>query len=211
MTKKQRVNYIIGKLEKEYPVAQCSLQTLNAFELLVATRLSAQCTDIRVNMVTPKLFERLPTPKDFAAADTEEIEELIKTCGLYKTKARDIKAMCIMLLERYNAQVPDSIEELTALPGVGRKTANLIMGEVFKKPAVITDTHCIRLSNRLSLVESDNPLKIENALRELLPPDKSTDFCHRLVQHGRAVCTARNPACDKCVLNDICIQAQKGL
>ena len=207
MTKKNLVKIIIERLSKQYPLAECSLETQNPLELLIATRLSAQCTDARVNIVTPALFKRYPDAESFANADITELEALVKTCGLYKTKAHDIKAMCQKLIDDFDGQVPDSMDSLLSLPGVGRKTANLVLGEIFHQSAVITDTHCIRLSNRMGLCDSKNPLKVETALRRILPPGESTDFCHRLVHHGRAVCTARKPDCDACTLNDICVKA----
>ena len=201
----------MGKLateifEKEYTGAVCSLDYKpgDAFQLLIATRLSAQCTDARVNMVTPKLFERFPTPKAMANAEIGEIEELIKTCGLYKTKASDLKGIGVMLCENFQGNVPDTIEELIKLPGVGRKTANLVVGDIYNKPAVVTDTHFIRLCNRFGFVKTTDPLKVEREMRAILPPDKSNGFCHRAVLHGRAVCTARKAYCEKCPLKDIC-------
>ena len=173
-------------------------------QLLIATRLSAQCTDVRVNQVSGELFDTFKTADDFANADVTDIERIIKPCGLYKTKARDIKNMCAMLTEKLGGNIPDSIDGLTALPGVGRKTANLVVGEVFSKPAVVADTHCIRLSNRLGLCDTKDPAKVEKALRALLPSEESLGFCHRLVYHGRRVCTARSPACSGCILRPIC-------
>lgn len=203
-----RVNKIIEILKDMYPEAKCSLDYSNPFQLLVATRLSAQCTDARVNMVTPALFERYKTIEDFAQAELSELESFIRSCGLYKTKARDIKAMAQMVIEKYNREIPDTIEELTRLPGVGRKTANLIVGDVFGKPAVVTDTHCIRISNRLGLCDTKDPLKVENRLRSILPPEESNDFCHRMVLFGRDVCTARSPRCEICPLADLCPSRQ---
>ena len=202
---KQKIaNCAVELFEKEYPQAICSLNSENALQLLIATRLSAQCTDARVNMVTPALFERFPTAQAFADAKTEDIEELIKSCGLYKTKAKSLQCIGKMLVEEYDSKVPDTIEELIKLPGVGRKTANLVCGDVYGKPAVVTDTHFIRLCNRMGFVNSKEPLKVENVMREILPPEKSGDFCHRTVLHGRAVCTARKAKCDICCLNGIC-------
>lgn len=191
-------------LEKEYPEAICSLTYNNALHLLIATRLAAQCTDKRVNMVTPALFERFPAAEDFARADVGEVEEYIKSCGLYKTKAKDIVAMCKMLCEDYNSVVPDTIEQLIKLPGIGRKTANLVVGDIFGKPAVVVDTHCIRITSRLGFHNIKDAVKIEKILRELLPAEKSNDFCHRLVLHGRAVCDARKPKCELCCMKNIC-------
>ena len=206
MTKKERAYAAVELLKAEYPDAICSLDYKDAFQLLVATRLSAQCTDARVNIVTPALFARFPKAEDFKNAPLSEVEELIKTCGLYKTKAKDLIGIGTMITDEFGGRVPDSIEELTKLPGVGRKSANLIMGDVFGKPAIVTDTHCIRLVNRIGLVDDvKEPKKVEMALWKLIPPEEGNDFCHRLVDHGRAVCTARTkPYCDKCCLADIC-------
>lgn len=204
MTKKQRVLEAISRLEKLYPNAICSLDYKDAFQLLIATRLSAQCTDKRVNMVTPDLFAEFPTSKDMAMADLKRVEQLIKTCGLYKTKAVDLIKIAQRIETNFGGKVPDTIEELTTLSGVGRKTANLVCGDVYGKPAVVTDTHFIRICNRLGFVDTDNPLKVENEMRKLLPPEKSNDFCHRTVLFGRDVCSARNPKCAECILNDIC-------
>lgn len=194
----------VNTLKEKYPDAICSLNAENPFQLLVATRLSAQCTDARVNIITPALFAALPDAESFKNAPIEQIEELIKSCGLYKTKAKDLKEMATMLVEKYNSQIPDSIEELTKLPGIGRKTANLIVGDVYKKPAVVTDTHFIRICNRLGFVNTDVPIKVEKTMRELLPPNESNDFCHRTVLFGRDVCAARSPKCNICELKNIC-------
>lgn len=202
--KKQRLLKIIELMENEYPNAKCSLTANNPFELLVATRLSAQCTDARVNLITPALFSALPTPKDFANATISQVEELIKSCGLYHSKAKDLIALGKVLEEKYDGQVPDTMEELTSLPGIGRKTANLILGDVYGKPAVVTDTHFIRLCNRMGFVKTKDPKKVEDAMRKLLPPEKSNDFCHRSVLHGRAVCSARAPKCNECCIKDFC-------
>lgn len=204
MRKSERVTEAVKRLETLYPDAICSLEYEDAFQLLVATRLSAQCTDKRVNMVTPALFEEFPTPERMAIADISRVEELIKTCGLYKTKAKDLVNLSRSIVEDFGGRVPDTIEELTTLSGVGRKTANLVCGDIYKKPAVVTDTHFIRICNRLGFVDTKNPLAVEKAMRKLLPPDKSNDFCHRTVLFGRDVCTARKADCDNCVLNDIC-------
>ncbi len=204
MTKKQRAKQAVELLKKEYPEAICSLVYSDPFQLLIATRLSAQCTDARVNMVTPALFAQFPTPKAMANADLSRVEELIKTCGLYKTKAADLIGIGKGICENFGGRVPDTIEELTTLPGVGRKTANLVVGDVYGKPAVVTDTHFIRLVNRIGLTDKKDPLKVERELREILPPSESNDFCHRTVLHGRAVCTARRAYCEKCVLCEIC-------
>ena len=209
MRKKERVEQAVLRLEKLYPDAICSLDYKDAFQLLIATRLSAQCTDKRVNIVTPKLFERFPTPERMADADIKELEELIKTCGLYKTKAKDLKLIAQKLVSDFGGTVPDNIEDLTTLSGVGRRTANLVCGDIYKKPAVVTDTHFIRICNRLGFVDSKNPITVENGMRKLLPPQKSNDFCHRTVLFGRDICTARTAFCEKCVLNDIC--SKKGV
>ncbi len=208
MTKKQRALAAVEALKQEYPDATCSLTYSNPLELLIATRLSAQCTDARVNLVTPALFARFPTVEDYIHGSEAEIAELIRSCGLYKTKARDIYAMCHVLKEEYDGVIPDTVEELTKLPGVGRKTANLIVGDIFHKPAVVTDTHCIRITNKLGLTDSKVPLKVEKDLRAILPPEESNDFCHRLVLHGRAVCDARNPKCDICCMRSCCKTAR---
>ena len=204
MTKKERAAAAVALLEKEYPDAICSLQYSDPFQLLCATRLSAQCTDARVNMVTPALFSEFPTAEAMAAAPLERVEELIASCGLYKTKAKDLIGIGKGITEQFGGRVPDTIEELTSLPGVGRKTANLVVGDVYGKPAVVCDTHFIRIANRIGLTDKTDPARVEAELRAILPPDKSNDFCHRTVLHGRAVCMARKAFCDKCVLNDIC-------
>ncbi len=209
MTKKQRALLAIDALKQRYPEGICSLQYTEPLELLIATRLSAQCTDARVNMVTPALFERFPTLEAFAEADPEEVGEYIHSCGLYKTKARDIVAMARMLRDEYGGVVPDTVEELIKLPGVGRKTANLVCGDIYGKPAVVTDTHCIRIAGRLGLVDSKDPYKVERQLRELLPPEESNAFCHRLVLFGREICSARSPRCADCPLSDHCPSASK--
>lgn len=209
MTKKQRALHCVEALKKEYPDAVCSLDYKTDFQLLVATRLSAQCTDARVNIVTPALFEKYPTVEAFAEADVADIEELIRSCGFYRTKAKDLIGMAQKILSDFDGKVPDNIEDLTSLPGVGRKTANLICGDVYGKPAVVADTHLIRISNLLGLVDTKDPFKVELALRELLPLEESNDFCHRCVLHGRAVCIARRPACEKCCMADFCKSAKK--
>lgn len=204
MRKKERAEKAVERLEKLYPDAICSLTYTDAFQLLIATRLSAQCTDKRVNMVTPALFAEFPDAKSMGEAKLSRVEELIKTCGLYKTKAKDLVAIGKAITEHFGGKVPDTIEELTTLPGVGRKTANLVCGDIYGKPAVVTDTHFIRLCNRLGLVDTTNPLSVEMQMRKLLPPEKSNDFCHRTVLFGRDVCTARKAHCEACVLADIC-------
>ena len=209
MTEKQRAVLAVEALKKEYPDAICSLTYTEPLQLLIATRLSAQCTDARVNMVTPALFERFPTLNAFCDGPVEDIEEIIRSCGLYKTKARDIYAMCNKLRSDYNGVVPDTVEELTKLPGVGRKTANLVVGDIYHKPAVVTDTHCIRICGRLGLSEGKEPLKVEKQLRAVLPMDEANDFCHRLVLHGRAVCDARKQKCEICCMREFCKYAQE--
>lgn len=204
MRKKERVIETVERLENLYPDAICSLVYEDAFQLLIATRLSAQCTDKRVNMVTPDLFKEFPTAEKMANGDIKRVEELIKTCGLYKTKAKDLVGIGKMIVEKFGGKVPDNIEELTTLPGVGRKTANLVCGDIYKKPAVVTDTHFIRICNRLGFVDTKNPLSVENAMRKLLPPEKSNDFCHRSVLFGRDICTARKAYCERCPLNSFC-------
>lgn len=209
MTKKQRALLAVEALKREYPDAICSLNYTNDFQLLVATRLSAQCTDARVNLVTPALFEKYPTVEAFAEADVADVEELIRSCGFFRTKAKDIVAMAQKIIADFNGTVPDNIDDLTSLPGVGRKTANLICGDIYGKPAVVADTHLIRISNLLGLVDSKDPFKVEKTLRELLPPEESNDFCHRCVLHGRAVCIARRPNCEKCCMAEFCKSAKK--
>ena len=205
MRTSEQINEIITRLEKEYPNAKCSLDYVKDYELLFATRLAAQCTDERVNKTTPILYKKYPTLEAIAKADLNELEEIIHPCGFYHTKARDIIDCANILIEQHSGRVPDTMEELTALPGVGRKTANLILGDVFNKPAVVVDTHCIRLSNRIGLVDNlKDPTKIEMALKKILPTDKSSDFCHRLVLHGREVCMARKPMCEKCCIRHVC-------
>ena len=205
MTKKERARVAVERLKERYPSAECSLKAVDAFQLLVATRLSAQCTDARVNLVTPALFERFPDVESFAEATAEDIEPYIRSCGLYKTKARDLAAMARVLRDQYDGRVPDTVEALTTLPGVGRKTANLICGDVYGMPgAVVTDTHCIRITNRLGLARGTDPRRVEDQLRKLLPPEESNDFCHRIVLFGREVCTARSPRCDSCPFSDCC-------
>lgn len=204
MTKKEIAQRATEELKKLYPEAICSLEAADPFQLLVATRLSAQCTDARVNLVTPALFADYPSLEAFAQADEKDIEEIIHSCGFFRQKAKDIVGMAQGVLTRYGGTVPDTIEELTTLPGVGRKTANLIVGDVYGKPAVVADTHLIRISNRLGLVETKDPLKVELALKKLLEPEESNDFCHRAVLHGRALCDARRPLCSDCPLNTFC-------
>ena len=204
MTKKQIALKAVDALKKEYPEAVCSLTYEDPLQLLIATRLAAQCTDARVNIVTPALFERFPTVDDFANATYEEVAEYIKSCGLYKTKSRDIVEMAKALNENFGGKVPDNIDDLISLPGIGRKTANLVVGDIYGQPAVVVDTHCIRITKRLGLHTLKDQKKIEFELRKLLPPEESNDFCHRLVLHGRAVCDARKPKCEECCMKDFC-------
>lgn len=206
MTKEKLALEIIRRLKEEYPDAGCTLDYNEAWKLLVSVRLAAQCTDERVNVVVEKLYEKYPDVDALAAAEPEDIEEIVRPCGLGASKARDISKCMRMLKEQYGGKVPDQFDELLALPGVGRKSANLIMGDVFGKPAIVTDTHCIRLVNRMGLVDQiKEPKKVEMALWKIIPPEEGSDFCHRLVWHGRDVCTARTkPHCDKCCLEDIC-------
>ena len=192
-------------LEKTYPDAVCSLNYSTPFELLIATRLSAQCTDKRVNIVTKELFERFKTPEDYKNAEVETIAEVIKTCGLYKQKAKDIKGMATLLIDKFQGVLPETIEELLEFPGVGRKTANLIMGDIYNKPAVVTDTHFIRITGRLGLTKNTEPFKVEKDLAALLTPEKSAAFCHRIVIFGREFCSARNPKCSVCPMKENCV------
>ncbi|MDD6077581.1 MAG: endonuclease III [Clostridiales bacterium] len=201
----EQVQEILSCLEQAYPLAECSLEYEKDYELLFSVRLAAQCTDERVNKITPALFARFPTLQAFAEADVAEVEEYIHSCGFFRSKAKDIVNCAQVLLTQYGGRVPDTMEELVKLPGVGRKTANLILGDVYHKPAVVVDTHCIRLSNRMGLVDNlKDPVKIETALRAILPPEQSSDFCHRLVLHGRAVCDARKPQCALCCVRHVC-------
>ena len=205
MTKKQRARQILDLLAEEYPLADCALQYDEAWKLLVSVRLAAQCTDARVNIVVKDLFAKYPSPQALAEASPEEIEEIVKPCGLGKSKARDIHKCMKMLVEEYDGQVPEDFDKLLKLPGVGRKSANLIMGDVFGRPAIVTDTHCIRLTNRMGLVDGiKEPAKVEKELWKIIPGEEGSDFCHRLVYHGRAVCTARNPKCEQCCLAQVC-------
>ena len=204
LRRKEIAEFAVEQLRLDYPEAICSLDAENPVQLIIATRLSAQCTDARVNLVTPKLFEKYPTLEDYASANIEDVEDIVRPCGFYHMKARDIIGMAQMILNEYGGVVPDTIDELVRLPGVGRKTANLIVGDVYKKPAVVADTHLIRISNRLGLVSTKDPYKVEMELKKLLPPEESNDFCHRCVLHGRAVCDARKPKCDVCNLKQVC-------
>lgn len=204
MTKKERAALLVEALKKEYPEAVCSLVANNPFELLVATRLSAQCTDARVNLVTPELFSKYKTLDDYCNADVLDVENIIHSCGFYHGKARDIIEMAKGVRDRFGGVVPDTVEELITLQGVGRKTANLIVGDVYGKPAVVADTHLIRLTNRMGLVNTKDPKKVEMELKKILPPAESNDFCHRCVLHGRAVCTARKANCEECGAAEYC-------
>ena len=206
MTKKERVLEVIKRLKTEYPDSDCTLDYDDAWKLLVSVRLAAQCTDARVNVIVKGLFAKYPDIAALAKADPLDVEAIVRPCGLGKSKAKDICACMKMLHENYNDRVPDDFDELLKLPGVGRKSANLVMGDVFGKPAIVTDTHCIRLSNRIGLVKDEkDPKKVEMALRKIVPPEEGNELCHRLVDHGRAVCTARTtPHCDRCCLSDLC-------
>ena len=210
MKSKAAVGRMIQELKALYPDALCSLNYEKDYELLFSVRLSAQCTDARVNLVTPALFARFPSLEAFAQADPEEVGEYIRSCGFFRTKAKDLVECAKQLLERFDGKVPGTMEELTSLPGVGRKTANLILGDIYKQPAYVCDTHCIRITGRLGLTDgSKDPLKVEQQLRKVLPPEESSDFCHRMVLHGRAVCTARNPQCAACSLLGDCDYGKK--
>ena len=202
----EKVQEIIAILKERYPLAECALRYEKDYELMIAVRLSAQCTDARVNLVTPALFEKYPTLDSFADADVEEVEQMVHSCGFYHHKARDIVLACQRLREVYGGKVPDTMEELLTLPGVGRKTANLLLGDIYGQPAVVCDTHCIRISNRLGLAKGKDPEKVERQLRAVLPPEESSDFCHRLVLFGRDLCTARSPKCEECPLRPFCTQ-----
>ena len=204
MTKKERAAKAVEILKEIYPEAVCSLTASNPFELLVAVRLSAQCTDARVNLVTPALFERYKTLEDYASADVKEVEDYIRSCGFYKNKAESIIGMAQKILSDFGGEVPDNIEDLITLPGVGRKTANLIVGDVYGKEAIVVDTHCIRITNRIGLVAEKDPAKIEFALKKIIPAEEGSDFCHRIVLFGRDVCSARKPLCDECKMAEIC-------
>lgn len=206
MRKKELALEVIERLKREYPETTCTLEYDEAWKLLVSVRLAAQCTDARVNVVVQDLYAVYPTLEDLAKAPVDKIEEIVRPCGLGKSKARDISACMIMLKDVYGGHVPDNMADLLKLPGVGRKSANLIMGDIYKQPAIVTDTHCIRLANRIGLVDNEkDPKKVEMALWKIIPPEESNQFCHRMVDHGREVCTARTtPFCDRCCLEDIC-------
>lgn len=209
MTKKQRAAAIVAALEQLYEVPEPGLNYDDAWQLVVAVRLAAQCTDARVNVVVKDLFAKYPSPKALAAADVDDIERIVHSCGLGRSKARDIKAAMTEISETYDGRVPDTMDELLALPGVGRKSANLILGDVYGQPAIVVDTHCLRLTNRMGLADSDNPAVVEKQLKKIIEPEKGNDFCHRLVLHGRAVCTARSPKCNECTLRDLCLYKDK--
>ena len=206
MRTQEQINEIVRLLLAEYPEASCTLDYDKAYELLFSVRLAAQCTDERVNQITPALFARFPTLESFAEADVAEVEQYVRSCGFFRSKARDIVACAQTLLAKHGGEVPRTMEELTSLPGVGRKTANLILGDVYHIPgSTVVDTHCIRLTNRMGIVDGlRDPVKIEMALRKVLPPERSSDFCHCLVLHGRAVCDARRPACERCCVRHLC-------
>ena len=204
MDKKEKALLAVNALKEKYPDSICSLNAENPLQLIIATRLSAQCTDARVNLVTPALFEKYKTVEDFANAEISDVETLIHSCGFFRAKAKDIVEMCRMMIAEYNGEVPDTLEKLTSLPGVGRKTANLIMGDVYGQPAVVADTHLIRISNLLGLVSTKDPFKVEMQLREILPPEESNDFCHRCVLHGRETCISGRPKCENCGMKDFC-------
>ena len=204
MTKKDKTLQIIEILKYMYPDADCTLDYNEPWQLLVGVRLAAQCTDARVNIVTKKLFDKYPTLNSLSQSTPEEIEKFVRPCGLGKSKARDIHACCNILINNFNSIVPATMEELLSLPGVGRKSANLVLGDIYGKPAIVTDTHCIRICNHFGLTSDKDPKKVEMALWKLIPLDEGNDFCHRIVIHGRAICTARSPKCEICDLNKIC-------
>ncbi|MBQ7331430.1 MAG: endonuclease III [Oscillospiraceae bacterium] len=207
---KEKVNAIIDILKQEYPNPLCALHYQKDYELMIAVRLSAQCTDARVNLVTPSLFAAYPTLEAMANADISHVEELVHSCGFYKHKARDIVLGCQMLISDYGGKVPGTMEELLKIPGVGRKTANLLLGDLYKVPgSVVCDTHCIRICGRLGLSQGKDPKKVEMQLRKILPPEESSDFCHRIVLFGREICTARNPQCSRCPLAIWCSEINK--
>lgn len=206
MTRKERALSVLEKLKEEYPVAKCTLNYSTPVEMLIATQLSAQCTDARVNIVTQSLFQKYKSVHDFAEADYEELCEDIRSAGFYRSKAKNIISACRRIIDVYGGEVPGTMEDLLSLAGTGRKTANLVLGDIFKKPAIVVDTHCIRLSGRIGLTRNTDPVKIETDLKKVLPPEESLAFCHRLVNHGREVCTARKPKCAECVLNEMCMK-----
>lgn len=209
MTKKERALEAVRCLKERYPDALCSLVYEKPYELMIATRLSAQCTDARVNIVTKTLFQKYPTLESFAEADIAELEEAVKPCGFYKTKAKSIKEAAQRLLTVYGGVIPDNMDDLLTLPGIGRKTANLLLGDIYKKPAIVTDTHFIRITGRLGLTKNTEPAKVETDLRKLIPPEESSDFCHRIVLFGRDVCSARKPKCADCPMAGFCPSGKK--
>lgn len=204
LTRKEKAVLVCSRLEEKYPDAICSLEYSQPHELMIAGRLSAQCTDERVNIVTKELFAKYRSIDDFADANVSDIEEIVRPCGLYKTKAESIVGMCRAIRERFGGRIPDTLDELTTLPGIGRKTANLIMGDVHGKPAVVTDTHCIRITGRLGLTDNTEPAKVEADLWKTVPPERSSGLCHRLVLFGREICKARGERCEECPLSDLC-------
>lgn len=206
MVRKERAELILGLLKAEYPQVKCTLDYSTPIEMLFATQLSAQCTDARVNIVTKDLFKRYKTVYDYAAADYDELCEIIRSAGFYRSKAKNIILAAQRIIDVYGGELPDTMDDLLTLPGTGRKTANLVLGDIFKKPAIVVDTHCIRLSNRMGLTRNADPVKIEQDIRKVIPPEESLDFCHRLVAHGRAVCTARKPKCGECRVRDVCMK-----
>jgi endonuclease-3 len=208
MTKQELALQVCEVLEQRYPGAICALHYREPYELLISVRLSAQCTDARVNIVTETLFQNYPTLESFAEANLEELEQAVKPCGFYHTKAKNIKDMAIRLMTVYGGKIPDTMEELLTLPGVGRKTANLILGDIYGQPAIVSDTHIIRITGRLGLTENKEPERVERDLKPLIPPERSSDFCHRMVQFGRDVCRARKPLCTECPLADVCPSCQ---
>jgi len=211
MRKKEKVAHIKEYLDATYGDAPCTLDYDDPFQLLVATVLAAQCTDARVNMVTPALFKKFPTVQSFAEADVSDVEELIRSTGFFRNKAKNIVACANVLLERHDGQVPDTMEELVALPGVGRKIANLLLGDVFGKPCIVVDTHCKRITNLLGLTKNTDPTKIEMDLKKIIPPEYGALFCHQIVEHGRAICVARRPKCAECGMNTVCDYYKKGM
>lgn len=204
MTKKERIALLLELMDKEYPEVKCSLDYSNPLEMLIATQLSAQCTDARVNIVTKELFAKYKTVNDYAEADIKDLQKIIKSVGFYKNKSKNIIECCKRLRDVYNGQVPNTMEDLTSLAGTGRKTANLVLGDIFGKSAVVVDTHCIRLSNRIGLTTNQDPVKIEFELKKIIPPEKQLKLCHQFVYHGRALCTSRNPKCDICPIKPAC-------
>ncbi|MBE6852056.1 MAG: endonuclease III [Ruminococcus sp.] len=209
MNEKEKALKICSELKKIYPAAECTLSYSKPYELLIATRLSAQCTDARVNIVTKELFKKYTSLESFASADEKELEDAVRPCGFYRTKAKSIKEMAKKIISDFDGEVPDTMEKLISLPGVGRKTANLILGDVYGKPAIVTDTHCIRITGRLGLTENSDPYKVEKDLRAVIPENEGSDFCHRLVSFGREICKARKPLCDICTLSEVCSYYQK--